>query len=115
MITRFESLGKIKLAIPTGRLDFGTAAAFQSQLESALAEAGKAPAGMLIDCAELDYISSAGLRVFLLVSRGAKLAGVTLALCSLQPAVREVFDVSGFSRLIAVCVDRPTALAKMPA
>ena len=115
MNTQFESLGKITLVTPVGRLDFGAAAAFQSQLEKALAEAGKAPAGMVIDCADLDYISSAGLRVFLLVSRGAKRTGVALALCSLKPAVREIFDISGFSQLIAVCANRTAALATMPA
>lgn len=115
MNTQFESLGKIKVVTPAGRLDFAAAAAFQAQLEQALAEAGKAPTGMIIDCAELDYISSAGLRVFLLLSRAAKRNGVALALCNLKPAVREVFDVSGFSRLIAVCADRTEALAKMPA
>jgi anti-anti-sigma factor len=71
--------------------------------------------GMIIDCAALDYVSSAGLRVFLLVARGAKRAGVALALCSLKPAVREIFDVSGFSQIIAVHADRAAALAQMPA
>ena len=115
MNTQFESLGKVTLATPAGRLDFGAAAAFQSQLEKALAGAAQAPVGMIVDCAALDYVSSAGLRVFLLVARGAKRAGVALALCSLKPAVREVFEVSGFSQLIAVYVDRAAALAQMPA
>jgi anti-anti-sigma regulatory factor len=38
-----------------------------------------------------------------------------LAICSLKPAVKEVFDISGFSQLIEVCPDRAAALAKMPA
>jgi hypothetical protein len=37
-----------------------------------------------------------------------------LALCALNPAVREVFDVSGCSRLVAVHADRATALAPAP-
>jgi stage II sporulation protein AA (anti-sigma F factor antagonist) len=112
MNTQFESLGKLSVAIPSGRLDFGAAASFQSDLERALAGG---PAGMIIDCPGLDYVSSAGLRVFLLVSRGAKRAGVALVICGLKPAVKEVFDVSGFSQIIAVCADRAAALAKMPA
>ncbi len=115
MNTQFESLGAFTLVIPTGRLDFGASAPFQAELEKALGNAGKAPAGMIIDCGELDYVSSAGLRVFLLVSRSAKRAGVAVALCNLKPAVREVFDVSGFSQLLAVCADRGAALARMPA
>jgi anti-anti-sigma factor len=112
MNTQLESLGKLAVVNPSGRLDFGAAAPFQSTLETALAGG---PAGMIIDCNNLDYVSSAGLRVFLLVSRGAKRAGVALAICSLKPAVKEVFDISGFSQLIEVCPDRAAALAKMPA
>ena len=65
-----------------------------------------------IDCAALDYVSSAGLRAVLLVARAAQRAHVPFALCGLQPAVREVFDLSGFSRIIVVAPDRATALAQ---
>jgi stage II sporulation protein AA (anti-sigma F factor antagonist) len=111
MNTQFESLGKLCVVTPSGRLDFGAAASFQSELEKELAGG---PAGLIIDCAGPEYVSSAGLRVFLLVSRGAKRSGIALLICSLQPAVKEVFDVSGFSQIITVCTDRATALAKMP-
>jgi anti-anti-sigma factor len=111
MNTQFESLGRVTIVTPSGRLDFGAAALFQSELEKALA---KSPEGVIIDCAGLDYVSSAGLRVFLLVSRGAGRSGIALVVCSLKPAVREVFDVSGFNQIIAICADRPAALEKMP-
>jgi anti-anti-sigma factor len=112
MKTQFESLGKLIVFTPIGRLDFGTASSFQSELENTLAGG---PAGMIIDCAGLEYVSSAGLRAFLLVSRAAKRAGVALAICNLKPVVNEVFDISGFSQIIAVCADRAAALANMPA
>jgi stage II sporulation protein AA (anti-sigma F factor antagonist) len=111
MKTQFESLGRQSVATPCGRLDFGAAASFQSELEKALAGG---PSGMIIDCGGLDYVSSAGLRVFLLVSRAAKRAGVALAICNLNPPVKEVFDVSGFSQIITVCADRAAAVTKMP-
>jgi serine/threonine-protein kinase RsbW len=107
----FETLGRTTLAIAQGRLDFGAAAGFQKQIEQALVGKGTAPAVLIVDCAALDYVSSAGLRVFLLSARAAQRAGITFALCALQPAVREVFEVSGFSRIMAVHADRPTALA----
>jgi anti-anti-sigma factor len=112
MNTQFESSGRVTIVTPSGRLDFGAAALFQSELEKVLA---KTPAGVVIDCVGLDYVSSAGLRVFLLVSRGAARSGIALVICSLKPAVREVFDVSGFSQIIAICADRAAALGKMPA
>ena len=100
------------MVILEGRLDFGAAAGFQAQLERVLAQAGTAPAGVIIDCAGLDYVSSAGLRVFLLAARASQRTGLAFALCALKPAVREVFDVSGFSRVIAVFTDRAAALAQ---
>ena len=97
--------------IPEGRLDFSAAGAFQQQLEAVLAGGGPAPVAVIIDCAALDYVSSAGLRSFLLAARAAQRAGILLALAALQPAVREVFELSGFNRLIAVHPDLATALA----
>ena len=112
MNVRLESIGLTTVVIPQGRLDFGSAAGFQSQLEQVLAGAGSKPAGVIIDCAGLDYVSSAGLRVFLLAARASQRADLAFAICGLKPAVREVFDVSGFSRIIAAYADRASALAQ---
>jgi anti-sigma B factor antagonist len=109
---RVESIGLTTVAIPEGRLDFGAAAGFQAQLEQVLAGGKSKPAGLIIDCAGLDYVSSAGLRAFLLAARASQRAGLAFAICALKPAVREVFDVSGFSRVIAVYADRDAALAQ---
>jgi anti-anti-sigma factor len=110
-----EKLGTTTLVAPQGRLDFAAAAAFQQCLEQALGGSGSAPAALLVDCAALEYVSSAGLRVFLLTARAAQRTGTPLALCALQPPVREVFELSGFIRLIPVHADRPVALAQLGA
>lgn len=110
-----ETLDRTRLLIAAGRLDYGAAAEFQQRVEQALAGSGAAaPARLIIDCAALDYVSSAGLRVFLLAARTAQRAGIVFALCALQPAVREVFNLSGFSSIMAVHPDRATALAHAP-
>jgi anti-anti-sigma factor len=111
---RLESIGLTTVVILEGRLDFGAAAGVQAQLEHVLAGAGTKPAGVIIDCAGLDYVSSAGLRVFLLAARTAQRGRLAFAMYGLKPAVREVFDVSGFSRVIAVYADRAAALAQTP-
>jgi anti-sigma B factor antagonist len=110
----FERLARTALVIPEGRLDFSSAASFEKQLNEVLAGAGTAPAAVIIDCAALDYVSSAGLRAFLLAARGSQRAGISFALCALKPAVREVFDLSGFTRIITIYADRATALAHAP-
>jgi anti-anti-sigma factor len=116
-----ETHGGTTLAIAEGRLDFGAANGFQKQLEQELAGAGPmgdgagrgaAGGALILDCAGVDYVSSAGLRAFLVVARAAQRAGTAFSLCALQPAVREVFDLSGFSRIITVHADRAAALAQ---
>jgi anti-anti-sigma factor len=110
---RFETLAVGTVVTLEGRLDFGNAAGFEKQLEQVLTGASR-PASLIIDCAALEYVSSAGLRAFLVTARASQRAGVRFALCALQPAVHEVFDLSGFSRILAVYPDRATALAQMP-
>jgi anti-sigma B factor antagonist len=108
-----ETLAVANVVVPEGRLDFGAAPDFQRQIEAALTGASGPPKAVIIDCAALDYVSSAGLRVFLITARAAQRAGVPFALCTLKPAVREVFDLSGFSRVLAVLADRAAALAQV--
>ena len=112
MNVRIEALAEATCVIPEGRLDFDAAPGFQEALERALGAPGKAPAALIIDGAGLEYVSSAGLRAVLLAARAAQRAGVPFALCALQPAVREVFELSGFSRIIPVHADRASALAQ---
>ena len=113
MNIQLETVGPTTLVIPQGRLDFGSAPSFEQRLEQLFAGGGSAPAAVIIDCAALDYVSSAGLRVFLLAARAAQRAGISFALCSLKPPVREVFDLSGFSRIISVHADRASAFAHL--
>ena len=111
MNSRIEKIDNVTLIVAQGRLDFSAAAAFQAQIEQVMAGAGGAGAAVIIDCQGLEYVSSAGLRVFLLAARNAQRAGLHFSVCSLQNAVREVFELSGFGRVMAVQPDRATAFA----
>ena len=112
MNLRIEALAEASNVIPEGRLDFDAAPGFQEAVERVLGGEGKAPAAVIIDGAALDYVSSAGLRAILLVARAAQRTGISFALCALQPAVREVFELSGFSQIMAIHPNRETALAQ---
>ena len=111
MNLRIEALVEVTCLIPEGRLDFEAAPGFQEAIERVMAGAARPPA-VIIDGAALEYVSSAGLRAVLLAARAAQRAGISFALCALQPAVREVFELSGFTRIITVQADRATALAQ---
>ena len=91
--------GEITLVTPKGRLDSATSPELEQRL---LGLAGTPGAALVIDCRELAYVSSAGLRVLLMAAKAARGAGARIALAALQPSVRQVFDISGFSSLFEI-------------
>lgn len=105
-----ERDGEVAVVSASGRLDFSAAAGFQALLEPLVAKDADARA-LIIDCGGLEYVSSAGLRVFLLAAKNAQRTGRYFAVCALEPAVREVFELSGFNRVIALHADRAAALS----
>ncbi len=113
MNLQIETSPEATYVVPTGRLDFDAAPGVQEALERALAGSGHAPPAVIIDGAALEYVSSAGLRAVLLAAKAAQRARIAFALCALQPAVREVFALSGFSQIMAIHADRQTARAQL--
>lgn len=57
---------------------------------------------LIIDCTDMDYICSSGLRVFLQLSKDAKQVGASLVVRGLQPLVLNVFQITGFDKFIAI-------------
>ena len=84
------------ICCPEGRIDSSNAAAFEQELTQALA--GHPGATLVLDALELDYISSAGLRVLL---RQRQAAG-ELTVRNVSPTVYEIFDVTGFTAMLKV-------------
>ncbi|MFA4860913.1 STAS domain-containing protein [Methanoregula sp.] len=59
------------------------------------------PKSILCDMSQTRYVSSSGLRVFLLIAKEAKVAGIHFGLFAITPFVDHVFGVSGFKALLA--------------
>jgi anti-anti-sigma factor len=57
---------------------------------------------VVVDFTALDYVSSAGLRVLLGAAKKLQGAGKGLRLFGLNETVREVFEISGFSKILTV-------------
>ena len=68
---------------------------------------------LLLDLADVDYVSSAGLRSLLVAAKAMKSANGSLLLCCLSPMVREVMDISGFDKILNLATDRDTALSSL--
>lgn len=82
-----------------GRLDAHTAKIFEDRLIPSIEQGQKK---ILVDFSELDYISSAGLRVLLLAARKLSEAGGKIALCGMKPMIKTVFDIAGFSAVFPI-------------
>ena len=82
-----------------GRLDAVSSPDFDQELRQHMDEG---ETSLVFDLNELDYISSAGLRSFLIVAKKLKATSGKIALASLQDIVKQVFEVSGFNQIIPV-------------
>ncbi len=65
---------------------------------------------IIFDLTGLNYISSSGLRVFLIAQKKAIASQGKLHLCNMQPPVRETFSVIGFSSMFRIFDTREEAL-----
>jgi anti-sigma B factor antagonist len=91
----------------SGRLDATTAKTFEARI---LAQIESGDRRFIVDLAQLDYISSAGLRVLVLAGKRLDGGRGRIVLCSLKNPVREVFDIVGFSSTFPVYASHDDAL-----
>ncbi len=97
-VTEKRQDGVIVLGIK-GRLDSNTSDVFEKQLLG-LVHSGEAR--FVLDFKELDYISSAGLRVLLKTAKELKQVDGRLFICSIKDYIREIFEMSGFVTFLPV-------------
>ncbi len=81
-----------------GRLDSYTSPGFEKELQSVFDE----KLNLILDCGGLDYVSSAGLRVFLMAYKKASANQSKFRLINLKAEVREVMDMVGFSDILDI-------------
>jgi len=105
-ITESKTANIVTLSL-SGRLDTTTAKAFEDRI---LAHIDSGERRIAIDLTGLEYISSAGLRVFLLAAKRLDSAQGRIALCALPEPIREVFDIAGFISIFAIYDSHQEAL-----
>lgn len=97
------------IAAVSGRIDSSTAALFEAELNNLIV---KAPSALIIDLAYVKYMSSAGLRVLLMIAKRCKAEHRPMILCCMLPSIREVFDISGFSAIFDIADTTEDAVKK---
>ncbi|KAA0582606.1 STAS domain-containing protein [Azospirillum sp. Sh1] len=105
-----QSVNGVTVLRAEGRIDSGNAGEFESALLSAIGAEGTR---LVVDMAQLSYISSAGLRCLLVAAKAARTKRGSIALSAMAPHIREVFDVSGFSSLFEIHADAAAAVTAL--
>ena len=80
-----------------GRLDTSTAPELEGELKTCL----EGVQSLTLDLKELEYISSAGLRVLLSAQKAMNKQG-SIVVRNVNPIVRDVFDITGFSDCLTI-------------
>jgi anti-anti-sigma factor len=104
-----QSRDGIALVAPAGRLDTTTSPALEEELKRVVDGGARE---VLVDLGRVDYISSAGLRVLLVLAKRLRDGRGRLVLCGLDGPVRQVFELAGFLPLFTIEGSREAALAR---
>ncbi|MBQ5980841.1 MAG: STAS domain-containing protein [Prevotella sp.] len=82
-----------------GRLDTPAAVEAQKDFGELIENADKK---ITIDCTELKYISSSGLRLFLMLRKETSAKGGHLTVINVNEDIKEVFKITGFLNLFEI-------------
>lgn len=93
----------------TGRIDGSNALDFEKTFKGIVDDADRI---VILDFEKLSYISSAGLRVILLIAKTLRKKEAKFALCSLSDSINEIFQISGFDQIISIYATKEDALAE---
>lgn len=102
-----SDLNKIKSVAILGRLDTTTYPSLEECLNQLFTTGTRQ---LVIDCSQMDYVSSSGLRVFLMMLKKMKSENGTLVICGLQAPIYNVFEISGFLSIFNIAPDVEKAL-----
>jgi len=103
--------GIVVLALE-GEFDLAAAPSLREHLDAARL---KATRGVVLDCAEVTFVDSSGLRELLGARTALRDAGKTLVLAALQPAVVRLLELTGASAALATAPTLERALTQLDA
>ena len=103
-----KNVNDVRVAALVARFDAYSARDVETALKGLIDGGAKK---IVCDFSSTEYISSAGLRVLLSTAKALQKSGGKIALCSLKPYVREVFETAGFTQLFPIFEDEAKAVA----
>ena len=111
METLVEKVGDVQILHLRGRLDLTASAEFGTLLEGIISKGGTK---IVMDCRDLQYVSSSGLGAF--ISGGKKLGPEgKLVFTALNHHVQTLFEMAGIANLFLICGSKEDALRQLGA
>lgn len=93
MNTKIEEIDGKYVATLNGELDTAAALEAEEVLKPLYQSNGK---DVIIDCTDLEYIASSGLRILLSILKGAKACGSKVVMRGVNDDIKNVFKLTGF-------------------
>ena len=112
MKIKHKVYGDVLVLSPEGRIDHGNSEDFRSELSPFIERCTKDGERIVLDLTAVDYISSAGLRCFMLAEKQAHAQGGTIVVAAMQPVVQEIFEISRFTLVFETFATVGDALAR---
>src|SRR6185295_19496639 len=108
-----KTYSNVLVLSPVGRIDHANSEDFRNGVAPFIDRCKKDGERIVLDLAGVDYISSAGLRCFMLAEKQAKSQGGTIVVAAMQPVVNEIFEISRFTLVFDTFATVKEALAKL--
>jgi anti-sigma B factor antagonist len=102
-----RNVGDVTVVDISGSLDRHTSGAASDEMGKVIGTTDK----MLLNLENLEFLSSAGLRVFLRTAKQQKGSGGAIKVCNATGVVKEVMEISGFGSLLDLHDSESDALA----
>ena len=102
-----DKQGEILILTISEHLDTSTSTMFEQRMLSSI---DRGEHRILVDCGPLEYVNSAGLKVFLLAAKKLEAVKGMLVICALAPSVLMIFEMIGFTRIMKVVPTRDEGL-----
>jgi anti-sigma B factor antagonist/stage II sporulation protein AA (anti-sigma F factor antagonist) len=108
-----QRLADVVVAMPSGQIDHPNAERLEQALAPILAAAAPRTSALVLDFSQVEYISSMGLRVLLMAAKQLRAQNARIAVASLQPVVKEIFEIARFNHVLEVFPDVRAALEQL--
>ena len=108
-----KTYSNVLVLSPVGRIDHANSEDFRESIAPFVERCSQESECLVLDLASVDYISSAGLRCFMLAEKQTRAQGGTIVVAAMQPVVREIFEISRFTLVFETFPAVSDAIAKL--